>query len=121
MDMMEDIGIRNAIIKSAELNIDNGFLSGWVDLDYGSGGQMFGGITLYLPKSFSHHAIESPAGHWIFRIMEIAEVDKWSKLPGKTIRVKADFNKVIAIGHIVKDDWFSPLEDFAFYNKKREG
>jgi hypothetical protein len=114
---MEDIEIKNAIIRSAELNTDNGFLSGWIDLDYGKGGQMFGGIALYLPKSFLNHTIESPAGHWISRVMKIAGVDKWSQLSGKTIRVKATLDKVTEIGHIVKDDWFNPTEDFSFYTK----
>jgi hypothetical protein len=116
--MMKEIETKNAIITNAELTTEDcGFLSGWVSLDYGGSGQAFGGITLYLPKSFSHHTIESPSGHWIFRVMEIAGVNKWSQLPGKTIRVKATFDKVIEIGHIVKDDWFNPTKDFSFYTE----
>lgn len=105
--------IKNAIISSVSLTTgDRGLLSAWVHLDYGGSGQGFGGYVLYLPKSFKHHNILSHAGHWIFRCMEIAGVEEWDKMKGKTVRVKADNGKVYAIGHIVNDDWFEPSEDF---------
>ena len=110
--------IKNAIITDAVIEQeDHGFLSGWLHLDYGGSGQAFGGYALYLQKSFKHHSINSLAGHFIFRVMEIAGVTKWSQLPGKTIRVKADDFKVRAIGHIVKDDWFEPEIDFGVKNE----
>lgn len=108
-----DIDIRNAIIEDARITSDDhGLLSAWLTLDYGGCGQGFGGYALYLPKSFDHHKLESVAGHFIWRCMEIAGVEEWSKLKGKTIRVRCEHTKVHAIGHIVKDDWFSPAEDF---------
>ena len=108
------IETRNAIITSAEItNDDHGVLSAWLYLDYGGAGQGFGGYALYLPKSFKHHNMQMGfAGHFIWRVMEIAEVSKWSELGGKTIRVQCEHSKVHAIGHIVKDDWFNPSEDF---------
>lgn len=108
--MME---IKNAIIKSAVIDTgDRCLLTAWLHLDYGGSGQGFGGYALYLPKSYTHHNLESVAGHFIFRCMEIAEVESWDKLVGKTIRVKADHGKVYEIGHIVKNDWFNPSKDF---------
>ncbi len=112
------IETKNAVITHAELTTsDHGLLSGWLTLDYGGTGQGFGGISLYLPKSFKNHQVMSPAGHWIFRVMELAGVEKWSELKGKTLRVRASFSGVQAIGHIVKDDWFCPEDDF----KKEKG
>ncbi len=111
------IEIRNAIIQSASINdSERGLLTAWLHLDYGGSGQGFGGYALYLPKSFSHHRLLSHAGHFIWRCMEIADVSSWEKMAGKTIRVKLDKGglggRILAIGHIVKDDWFDPSEDF---------
>lgn len=111
--MTPQLETKNAIIESAELTTsDHGLLSGWLTLDYGGSGQRFGGWSLYLPKGYRHHTLGSPAGHWIFRVMEIAGVEKWSQLKGKTIRVRAEHKGVQAIGHITKEDWFDPSADF---------
>ena len=110
---MKDVEIKNAVITDASItNDDHGCLSAWLMLDYGGSGQGFGGYALYLPKSFTHHSMLSHAGHFIFRCMQIADANEWSKLKGKTIRAKCTHDHVEAIGHIVKDDWFSPSEDF---------
>jgi hypothetical protein len=109
--------VQNAIIKAATLtNDDHGCLSSWLQLDYGNSGQGFGGYALYLPKSYKHHDLQSVAGHWIWRCMEIADVSSWDKLTGKTIRVRLDreglSGRIEAIGHIVKDNWFCPRIEF---------
>lgn len=107
--------IKNAIIESANISIsDHGTLDCWLGLDYGgSGHQGFGGYSLYLPKSFEHSSLMSVAGHHIYRILEIAGVEKWSQTAGRTIRVESTWTKVFRIGHIVKDDWYDPAADFA--------
>ncbi len=104
---------KNAIIERATITSDDhGLLSAWLHLDYGGTGQAFGGYALYLPPSFSHHELRSMAGHFLWRCMEVAGVTEWGALPGKTIRVRAEHSRVHAIGHIVKEDWFDPGEDF---------
>lgn len=113
---MNGVETVNAIIKSARISADDhNLLSAWLDLDYGGCGQGFGGYTLYLPSSFTHHAGSMKAnyaGHFIWRVMEVAGVTTWSALPGKTVRVRKEHSKVHAIGHIVKEDWFDPSTDF---------
>jgi hypothetical protein len=110
--------IKNALIGSVTLDDGGrGLLTGWLMLEYGdSGHQGFGGHTLYLPTSYKHHGGKNYAGHWIFRVMEIAGVSSWDKMKGKTIRVKLKSDmlnaSIIAIGHIIKDDWFNPEDEF---------
>ena len=110
----EEYEVKNAIIESAKITTDDhGCLSAWISLDYGGTGQGFGGYVLYLPMLFKHHDMNSVAGHFIWRGMEVAGVTEWDKLAGKAIRVKARDDGVKAIGHIVNDDWFEPGVDFA--------
>lgn len=117
--------IRNAIIESTSLDTgDRGLLTAWLHFDYGDGAhQGFGGHVLYLPKDYKHYTNKGDfAGHFIFRCMQVAGVESWDKIKGKSVRVKYEggpgfSSKIIAIGHIVKDDWFNPSEDF----KKMQG
>ncbi|MCP3681644.1 MAG: hypothetical protein GY861_03045 [bacterium] len=106
---------RNAIIKSVSLTIaDHGCLTMWLHLDYGGSGQGFGGFMLHPADSKVEKLSESvgACGHWVVRCLQIADVMEISDLAGKTIRVKGDHGGIDAIGHILKDDWFCPSEDF---------
>lgn len=104
------IELRNAIIRGATLSTsDHGVLSSFIDLDYGDSGQGFGGYALFSPEWFSK---ANYAGLWIWRCCEVAGVTEWANLKGKTIRAKYDHMKVYAIGHIIKDIWFDPSNEF---------
>lgn len=112
--MNNDRKIKNAVIDDASLFIDRSFiLNSYLTLDYGGSAQGFGGYVLYLTKTSMNHETKSVAGHFITRCMEIADVENWRDMKGRTIRVEADHGKVYRIGHIVKDDWFDPAADFA--------
>lgn len=106
--------IRNAIITGATLsNADHGVLSSFLSLDYGGTAQGFGGFALYWPPRKDKAFVPNYAGHFIWRCLEIADVSDWKHLAGRTIRAKASHSGVEAIGHIIKDDWFNPKEEFA--------
>ena len=105
--------IKNAIISDVALtNSDHGCLSAWLYLDYGGSSQGFGGYALYGGAQHWKKPDIQYAGHFIWRCLEIGEVTEWSKLPGKTVRARIDNGLIEAIGHIVKNDWFCPREDF---------
>ena len=108
------IEMKNAVIEGATLTTnDHGILTAYLALDYDGSGQSFGGYALYFPDNFTNSKKPGNfAGHFIWRVMKIAGVYEWDALVGKTIRVKATNSNVIAIGHIIKDDWFNPTEDF---------
>jgi hypothetical protein len=112
--MESNIETKNAIIESVDItNDDHGLLTIWLHLNYGGSGQGFGGYALYLPESYKHHDKQANfCGHFIWRVMEVAGVAHWKDIVGKTIRVRSEHSKVHSIGHIVKDDWFSPSDDF---------
>jgi len=111
--------IENAVIQTATLTTETyGCLTGWLNLEFGKFSQGFGGTILQVPQSSDHWTLGSPAGHWIMRIMEIAGVENWKDLPGKTIRVIRKDNRITAVGHIVEDDWFDPEVDFADFQGK---
>lgn len=106
--------VQNAIIESTSLDMgERNLLTVWLHLSYGNACQAFGGYCLYLPKDFKHSTVKGDfAGHFIFRCLQIAGVESWDQIKGKTIRVISIDRKIIAIGHIINDDWFNPSEDF---------
>jgi hypothetical protein len=107
--MTFDLETKNAIITEAQLATeDHGVLSAWITLDYGGVHQGFGGYCLYNP----HRPEGSVAGTFIYRTLQMAGVGRWDELVGKTIRVRSHPNGVQSIGHIVKDEWFCPAEEF---------
>lgn len=109
-----DTEIKNAIIDSAIIDMgERGLLTAWLHVNYGGSAQGFGGFSLYLPKDYKNFTAKGDfAGHFIFRCMQIAGVESWDKMEGKTIRTKGNNGGITSIGHIVKGDWFTPSEDF---------
>lgn len=105
---------RNAIIESVSIeDNDHGGLSAWLHLDFGGSGQGFGGYGLYSGLYSPNHPNDrNYCGHFIWRCMEIAGVSSWSALTGKCIRTRHEGGLITAIGHITRDKWFYPREEF---------
>lgn len=93
--------IVNAVIERVSIETERG-LTAWLHLNYGGSGQAF-------------------CGHFIKRCIDIGGVSEWEKLQGKTIRVRSYVpgfrGSIEAIGHIIKDDWFFPRDDFSGFSK----
>jgi len=113
-DLPTDGRVLNGVVTSVSLGIeDHGLLSSFVHVDRSDGcSQGFGGWALYLPSSFKHHELKSVAGHFITRVIEVCGVTDWNKVVGKAIRICEKDGVIIAIGHIIRDDWFIPKYDF---------
>lgn len=91
--------MKNAIIESATIGYeDHGILIFMLDLRHGEcTHQGFGGYAL-------------KADH-IKKILDVAGVQSWDQLKGKTIRIVRHDGFIQKIGHIIEDKWFDPREE----------
>jgi len=100
--------IKNAIISNIQITkADHDILTAWLNFDFGDYQQGFGGYTLYSPR-FGDSKF---SGRFIWRVMEITDVLEGSQLKGNAIRVRMDNDKIKAIGHIIREDWFCPDDE----------
>lgn len=110
----------NARIVSTMLGAeDHGILSAWIQLDYGNGGQSFGGYALD-GKRNDELKMREPSvvcGHFIRRVLQVVGVESWEKLPDTPCRVVHEQGKVHAIGHYLKEEWFNPTDEFKRYTQ----
>ncbi len=102
------IETKNARIMGTRLGQIDHVFSFRIDVEYDQGSTQSGGfITLCKPGSR-----DSIAGPMILRILEVVNVSFWERLRGKAIRVKAEHDKLHAIGHYLEDKWLN-FADFA--------
>jgi hypothetical protein len=115
---MADYIICNARIEGTLLGVDDhGILTFSLGLDYGDGShQGFGGYAMDAPPPGrgcgSKRQPSVLCGAYIAGLLDAAGVEKWEDVRGRYVRVKidADSGRVVAIGHIIKDTWFSPRD-----------
>ena len=83
--------IKNARIKDTRLGMAQGnILTFNIDLDYGGGGQGFGGYALDGPDGNNGRIGSAFGMEAIRRVLETVGVDRWEDLPGKHVRVVAE-------------------------------
>lgn len=93
---------------------DHGILTFYIYIEFESGGCAFGGYTLdghdEKTKSRTATGIGLQA---IVEVMKCAGVSRWEDLKGTYIRCEHEGwgGKIIRIGNLIKDQWFS-LEEF---------
>jgi hypothetical protein len=113
---MMDREIVNARITSTRLGYeDHGILTGMLMLDYGWGGQGFGGYALDRRPPQDAEGRRSGSrrpslacGLWIARVLKVVGVENWEDLPGKYVRVDHEHGKIHRIGNVLHDNWFDP-------------
>ena len=107
--MVSPIEIRNAVIESTRLAFeDHSIFTYWLVLDYGGEGQGFGGYTLDEWDEGTRTRVGTAFGQQaIIALLKVVGVRSWEELKGKYVRVKATHSKVVAIGNILREDWFS--------------
>lgn len=118
--------VENGRITSADIVFSRGFiLDCWVMLEFDGSGQGFGGYVLGGnpfddSKAAKHGDQANLAADFIGGVMAVADVEKFSQLVGKVIRVERDkpFGSIIAIGHAFKDRWYRPAERMALLTGK---
>jgi hypothetical protein len=106
--------IRNAVIRKVDILIERGILTVWLHLEFGSGGQAFGGYYLHSlsRKDYKVTDFGGHAGHFIMRVLEIVGVEHWDELKGKPVRVRGNSERITTIGNFIKDEWFNPSIEF---------
>ena len=121
---LEKCEMANAKITSTMLGIeDHGILTAMIQLDYGSSSQGFGGFMFDMSRGKGPRKGLPFAAEFIRSLLDTLEVNDWESLKGKVVRVRRgqDWNsKIVAIGHIIKDQWCDPEVIWARNQKRKK-
>ncbi len=111
---MNKTEILNAKISSTKLGEEHGCLTAMLYLDGEGWGCGFGGYCLdhWCAKPGEHSSSDGYGA--IIELMKTLEVESWEELNGKYVRVEIEGwgGKILRIGHLMKDKWFSFKEYF---------
>ena len=92
----------NARIATTRLGKeDHGIPTCEVRLEFDGASQSFGGYDLRGRPDFP------------LQILEALQVETWEELPGKYCRIRQTHDRIHAIGHIIEDRWFNPVEFYS--------
>lgn len=111
--------IRNAIITNTKLGEEHGCLTAQLVLDGGSWGCAFGGYCL--DHWFAEIGEYTSTGGYgaIIELMKTIGVDSWEALKGQYVRVEIEENRVVKIGNVLSDQWYS-FDDYFEKTKAKE-
>lgn len=106
--------ILNGKITSTRLGEEHGCLSASLTIEGAGWGCGFGGYCLdhWCAKAGEHSSSDGYGA--IIELMKTLEVDSWEDLKGQYVRVESEGwgGKILRIGHLMKDKWFSFKEYF---------
>ena len=116
-----EIEIENGRIVRADITFERGFiLTCNIEFEFDGSGQAIGGYSLggdpFADTRLSkHHQQRNIAADFIGGMMSVADVDAFSALVGKIVRIKREgsLGPIVAVGHPIKDKWYCPKERLA--------
>lgn len=106
--------IENAKITKTKLGQEHGCLTADIIVEGDSWGCAFGGYCLdHWCAEVGKHSSTDGYGA-IIELMKTLEVESWEELKGQYIRVESEGwgGRILKIGHLIKDKWFSFDEYF---------
>jgi hypothetical protein len=114
--------IENAQITSTKLGQEHGCLTADIFVE-GHGWQCaFGGYCLdkWCVGIGEHRSVDGYGA--IIELMKVLEVESWEQLKGQYIRVESEGwgGRILKIGHLMKDKWFSFEEYFETVKEKNK-
>lgn len=78
---------------------DHGIFTVGVHLSGNGIGSMYGGFMYQTVPEY--HVLA------IIELLRVFDVGQWEKIPGKFCRAKLEGNRVVAVGHLISEIWFS--------------
>ena len=103
---------------------DHGILTFYIQIEMNGGGCGFGGYALDEWDEGKRTRVASAAGlQAIAEIMKCVGVEKWEDLEGKYVRCEHEGwgGKILRIGNIIEEKWFSLQEFFKAAQRERSG
>ncbi|MEO6285895.1 MAG: hypothetical protein ABIN80_29000 [Dyadobacter sp.] len=81
----------------------------------------FGGHQMFLSGRNGGESCDAPyLGRFLFRCMQICDVESWEQLKSSKVIVNISDQKVIAIGNVAGNKWFNPQAEFEAMEYERE-
>ena len=87
-----------------------------------------GGITLDAPQNSKHPADRflgrkptALIGAFICDILRVTGSRQWEEVPGAHIRIRYNDGKIVAIGHVINDEWMWFQDVIDWYHQQQEG
>ena len=108
----------NAIITAASLSIGHyNSLSMDITVERPDGSfQGFGGYCLAKPDS--EEITPDYTGTYILKMLKVTDCKDIESMVGKAVRISLDNDRIIGIGHIIKNIWFYPQQEFERIKKE---
>jgi hypothetical protein len=82
---------------------------------------IFGGEKMFLSGSNGGESYDAPfLGRFLFRCMQIGDVESWDMLKSNKVLVEVVDGKVVAIGSVSGNKWFNPIAEFSEMKRNRD-